>query len=211
MSRDDEPSPVPGWESVYQQLMTRQAAAALTVSRAEVSGWNGTITESSGGPLSTAHFDGRLEYDQVFVTCPIRHLAAYAGLRHSAETLTAHRIALQTILRANSHLMLPDGECLAASTAAYAATHNAALEQGVSQVWSADHLDDYVDALGVEEMAPGIKAAGNPTPDPQYAPATRALAEGLGRDTGLGCAEVLRRLNDAESRGQVAGRRSHAA
>jgi hypothetical protein len=69
------------------------------------------------------------------------------------------------------------------------------LELGVTAAWTARHLNDYLAALDIPEVAPGIEQVGLPDGYPAYLPAAEALAAGVGDRVGLPSDEVLRRLN----------------
>jgi hypothetical protein len=87
------------------------------------------------------------------------------------------------MLHEHSHLAGPHGRGWQMAEGPYRNPSNAALEEGVTEAWSAAHMNDYIDALGVEKLAPGIKGTVTRQPYPQYVPATEVLAYGIGQDT----------------------------
>jgi hypothetical protein len=149
----------------------------------------------SGTVLGLALWDGTLVYDEPLVTGPLRQMVAYSGAQHDAETLRRYRYAVSEMLHQSSHLLCAPGSSYGASREAFADPAVRLLEMGVTEAWSARHLDEYVDALGLEPVAPGIKTVGLPVSYPAYVPAVDALTEEIGRRSALPADEVLRRLN----------------
>ena len=78
------------------------------------------------------------------------------------------------------------------------------LEEGVTEVYSHDNLNRYIDDLGLEEVAPGIKDADAAVADKKYLPAAQNVADTIGRNSGL---ESARRSVDLKSLFGAADRR----
>ncbi|MDX6294049.1 MAG: hypothetical protein QOH50_3124 [Kribbellaceae bacterium] len=187
-----------GARANLDHLLANQAAAAVAISGADKSDWNGVAREISGGSLGTAWPDGSLDFDKVQVVDPLVELSRNNGRQQDPSKLLRFRNALQTMLHEHSHVLTPADRQFRDSGAAAQDPTKLALEEGVTEAWSATHVNEYIDVLGAEEMAPGIKGVVTREPYPQYVPAVQALADGIGHDTRLGGDEVLRRLNTAD-------------
>ncbi|HEY3001101.1 MAG TPA: hypothetical protein VGJ44_02015 [Kribbellaceae bacterium] len=153
--------------------------------------------------LGLAPWDGSLAYDEVHVTGPLRDLTERPGTGHDPAALRRYRYALAEMFHQNSHLLSGAGTSYAASREAFADPAVRLLEMGVTELWTARHLDEYVAALGMTELAPGIGEVTVPVSYPAYVPAADALTRGVGRWTGLTGDEVLRRLNGTTPAGKA--------
>ena len=181
-------------------LKRRQAEAAVAISGADHSSWNGRegVVDPAAGHSGKATWDGTIEYKDDRVNEPLREMLRQAGhYNQPPEDLRTYRRAVQTMLHENSHLLAQRGARHADGMQAYQTEANKALEEGVTDAWTLDHLDDYIDELGLDRVAPGIKDVAQDRPAyPQYVPAARQFAASLGRRTGLSGDEVLRRMNN---------------
>ena len=191
-----------GARSAFDHLMRNQAAAAVAISGADKSAWTGYVQATSGGALGTANFHGVIDYDQAQVLDPLHELSRNNGRQQDRETLLRYRNALQTMLHENSHMLGPRDSDWAQSTGPYQVPSNMALEEGVTEAWSVAHVNNYIDALGAEKLAPGIKGTVTRQPYPQYVPAAQVLAYGIGQDIRQSGDEVLRRLNTQDVGGK---------
>jgi hypothetical protein len=191
-----------GARAAFEHLMRNQAAAAVAISGADKSAWSGYVLATSGGALGTANFHGGTDYDQAQVLDPLHELSRNNGRQQDRQTLLRYRNALQTMLHEHSHMLIPRDRNWVESTGPYQMPSNKALEEGVTEAWSAAHVNDYIDALGVEKLAPGIKGTVTRQPYPQYVPATQVLAYGIGHDIRQSGDEVLRRLNTQDVGGK---------
>jgi hypothetical protein len=158
-----------------------------------------------GGPvLGLAAWDGTLYYDEQHVTGPLREMFAARGVRRDQATLRRYRYALSEMLLQNSHLLSAGGTSYADSAGAFADPAVRLLELGVTEAWTARHLDEYIDQLQVEPVAPGIKEVQLPVSYPAYVPAVEELTAGIGQRVGLGPDHILRRLNSVTPAGKAA-------
>ncbi|MFC0624952.1 hypothetical protein [Kribbella deserti] len=188
------PGPTPNAVAAYQWIMANQAQAAVQASGAEASSWSGVMHESDGGALGLAAADGSVTYDRQQVLAPVWEMAQNAGQPAHPAMLARWRNALQTMYHENTHFLNANGRSIADGIAQGHIGSVRAFEEGVTEAWSASQVNDYIRALGAEHLAPGISGAVVRQPYPQYVGATQALADGLGRDTGLGRQEVMRQL-----------------
>jgi hypothetical protein len=198
------PPPAPpwfhqNWQQRYDAIMSRQATAALQVTGAGQSAYNGTTVDNPTGTGSHAAWDGTLAYDQGNVSDAMRNLAAYSGQQRDPATLQWYRQAVQSMLHENSHMLTARGDDYAHSAPYYAIDHNKALEEGITEAWSRAHVNDYIAAMNLEQDAPGISGVVTRDAYPQYTPAATTLCNELGRDTRRGD-EVMRRLNNQSVR-----------
>ena len=190
----------PDWQQRYDAIMSRQAVAALQVTGAGQSAYNGTTVDKPTGQGSHAAWDGTIAYDQGNVADAMRNLAAYSGQQRDPATLQWYRQAVQSMLHENSHMLTARGDDYVHSAPYYAIDHNKALEEGLTEAWSRAHVNDYIAAMNLEQDAPGISGVVSRDAYPQYTPAATALCNELGNDTGLGGDEVMRRLNNESVR-----------
>jgi hypothetical protein len=68
------------------------------------------------------------------------------------------------------------------------------LEEGITELYSQQRLNDYIDELGLEEIAPGLKDADAVKSYPKFLPAAQRFSERIGRESGLDSEEVVGRL-----------------
>ena len=186
------------------ELLRRQADDAIALSGAASSAWNGRtrwLPRETGRPeppgvAGIADWDGTIYYDRTYVLRPLEDLFAGAAAGSDAVSAAARwraKNALAVVLHENCHL-------LAADPADHPQTKKAwswptvVLEEGATEAYSALHLNDYLDRLGVEAKAPGIRALHVETTYPLFVPAVTAVSRGLGRLTGQPTGEMLRQL-----------------
>jgi hypothetical protein len=185
--------------TTYAELKRRQADALVAISGADRTSWNHHefVVDPSETISGVARWNGSIGYKDERVNEPLRQMFQYA--RHygqDAETLTGYRDALKTMLHENSHLLAQRGGHHRDGEAAYQTRAGKALEEGVTEAWSHRHVDQYIDELGLDRIAPGIRDAQTGRPAyPQFVPAAQTFSDAIGRRTGLSGDEVLTRLN----------------
>ncbi len=192
----------PDWPQRYDDIMARQADAAVKISGAGQSSYNGKVVENTTGQGSYADWDGTIGYDQGYVANAMKSVAAYSGHHHDPATLLTYRQAVQSMLHENSHMLGPKGDVYAQSAPEYGTAHGRALEEGITEAWSRAHVDEYIAEMGFEKDAPGISGVVQRDAYPQFTPAATTLCDELSKDTGLGGDEVMRRLNNESVRGK---------
>lgn len=185
-----------------QDLLARHAQAAVELSGADQTAWNGRIAELGDGMLGLANWDGTLHLGREHVLDPLEEMYSRAGTAQAPATLVRYREALATLLHEQSHFLGPAGATQEAARQAFCEFGSRALEEGVAEAWSYDRLDDYVTRLGLEKVAPGIAKVRGEASYPAFVPAVRLLAEDVGRRTGRPPAEVLQALNQRTAEGQ---------
>jgi hypothetical protein len=183
-------------------LLAAHAQAAIQVSGADQTAWNGHVVEAGEGILGVAHWDGTLHLDRECILDPLRELYEEPGVRQSDEALIRCREALVTVLHEQSHFLGPAGATQEAARAAFTLPGGRALEEGVAEAWAQDHLDDYLERLGIDEVAPGISEVRSAPSYQAFVPAVRVLTTDLDRRAGLPRGETLQALNRQTAEGQ---------
>jgi hypothetical protein len=193
----------------YQELMAGQARSAVRVSGAHHSSWNHRtgVAAPERKVRGAVAWDNTIEYADDKVTTPLKEMYANARVyNQDAETLQWYREAVKTVFHENTHLLAAEGSDHHQAKEAFQDPGVRALEEGVTEVYSYDNLNRYIDELGLEEIAPGITSAEANPSYRQFTPAARRFTEEIGRQTGLESDEVVRRLAvvNAEQKFRVA-------
>lgn len=183
-------------------LLAAHARAAIQVSGADRTAWNGHIVEAGEGILGVAHWDGTLHLDRECILDPLRELYETPGASRPDEVLIRGREALVTVLHEQSHFLGPTSATQEAARAAFMLPGSRALEEGVAEAWAQDHLDEYVERLGIDKVAPGITQVRSPPSYQAFVPAIRVLATDLDSRAGLPSGETLQALNRQTAEGQ---------
>ncbi|WP_405063061.1 hypothetical protein OG474_15865 [Kribbella sp. NBC_01505] len=186
-----------------EELLLRSGHAALDLSGAQHSAWNGRIVESSDHILGLAHWDGTLHLDREYILDPLREMYALAGREHPTQQLARYREALATILHEHSHFLGPAGATQEAARDAFVRPGSRQLEEGVAEAWAQVHLNDYLHRLGIDKVAPGIDSFRT---NGQYAPfvtAVRMLGADLESRGGLAPGTILSALNNQTAEHQL--------
>lgn len=176
-----------------------QAHAALRVSGADRTSWNGRLrdtTQAEGDVRGVADWDGTIAYNPTSVSEPLDQMFQYA--RHHNQdpaTLDSYKSAVKTRLHENTHMLAAAGSDHRQAQHAYLNGSGAKqIEEGVTELFSQQELNNYIDDLGLEEIAPGIKKANAAVAYKKYLPAVQNIADTIGRDSGLGREQVVRQL-----------------
>jgi hypothetical protein len=192
----------------FDELMDRQADAALALSGADHSSWRRgqlgpTRRVDRGIVLGTADWDGTLRYHYGEVVKPLQEMFARRGQELDPESLVRYRSALLIVLHENAHMMAPPGRDNGDERDSPLSPDAArkALEEGATEAWAVRNLDRYIDELGLEEVAPGIKGVTEISRYQHYMPAADVLAERIGGGP-AGRDELLRQMNCALSDGK---------
>ncbi|WP_193432207.1 hypothetical protein [Kribbella sp. ALI-6-A] len=184
------------------ELLTQHARAALSLSGADQSAWNGQIVEAGDGILGLAHWDGTLHLDREFILAPLHDLYARAGESRPTTTLARYRDALLTLLHEQSHFLGPHGATQEAARQAFHTLGAQALEEGVAEAWSHTHLDAYLHHLAIPHHAPGIEHVATRPSYQSYVPATLALTNYLDHRRSQPPGNTLHLLNRQTTEGQ---------
>lgn len=184
--------------SSYRELMAEQANSAVRISGAHHSSWNKRLGQldpksKTGG---VAGWDHTIKYNPRVVDEPLQEMFRNARVHNQEPAdLKSYRAALKVVLHENVHLLASEGRDHAQAQHAFG--HQAgvrALEESVTEIYSQQRLNDYIDDLGLDQIAPGIKDARSVPIYQQYLPAAEAYAETIGQRSGLGSDEVIERL-----------------
>jgi hypothetical protein len=183
-------------------LLEQHAWAALRISGADQTAWNGEIVEAGQGILGLAHWDGTLHLDRDCILEPLRDLYARAGEPRSEAELLRGREALVTLLHEQSHFLGPADATQEAARAAFKLPGSRALEEGVAEAWAHDHLNEYIRELGIDKVAPGILDVRSEPSYAAFVPAVRLFTADLDRLSGAPDGETLQLLNRQTAEGQ---------
>lgn len=198
----------PGVRS-FDELMDRQADAALALAGADHSSWKRgqlgpTRQVDRGIVLGTADWDGTLRYHYGEIVKPLQEMFARQGQQLGTEDLVRYRSALLVVLHENAHMLAPPGRDNGdeRDTPITPDAARKALEEGATEAWAYRNLDRYIDELGLEGVAPGLKSVTAVSRYQHYMPAADVLAERIGDQAGVGRDEILRQMNCALSDGK---------
>ncbi|GAA0936645.1 hypothetical protein GCM10009554_24320 [Kribbella koreensis] len=185
-----------------EELLEQHAWAALRISGADQTAWNGEIVEAGEGILGLAHWDGTLHLDREYILDPLRDLYDRADEPRTEAELLRCREALVTLLHEQSHFLGPAGATQEAARAAFKLPGGRALEEGVAEAWAHHHLNDYIRELGIDKVAPGILHVRGEPSYAAFVPAVRLFAADLDRLSGAPAGETLDLLNRQTAEGQ---------
>ncbi|TCO46266.1 hypothetical protein EV646_107290 [Kribbella antiqua] len=179
-----------------QELMAQQAVAAVKVTGAHHSSWNGSVTELpvDDPRRGVVGPDQSLRYHPVSVIAVLQDMFDRAGQQRDLETLKAYRQALRAVFHENIHLLAAAGTSYASALDAYYRPANQVLEEAVTELHTQNALDDYIDELGLEAIAPGIKAVRTEPEYQEYLPAAKNFSQALGSRAKLSGAKVIHRI-----------------
>jgi hypothetical protein len=185
------------------ELMQVQAEVAVATLRAHHSSWNGRYEVLPRGDdrSSEVKWDGTILYNVQDVIEPLQEMFDRAGREHVRETpeqyreaLERFREALRYVLHENIHLMAGPGTSLAFPLDDYDGKAHKVFEEGVTERATQNELDNYVDALDLEQIAPGTKTVQTPKAYAAYLPAVDEFSAAVGKNVGLQPAEVIHRM-----------------
>ena len=183
------------------ELLGSQADAALAVGRADRSCWNGRIDwlprPESRHPeevVGIADWDGTICLSRASVLRPLARLFTEDPASLSLRRLLEAKLAVSILLHENNHLLV-SGDQEHADTEKAWSWPMVVLEEGVTEAFTHAHLDEYIERLGLDVVAPRLRTVAITPTYPAYVPAVEALAHGVGRLTGRPSDDVLRGLN----------------
>ncbi len=181
----------------YRELTAEQAKAAVAISGAHHSSWNGRQrdTDPAKKIRGSASWDHTINYNRQLVTEPTQEMFRNARAHNQdPATLQSYREAVKTMLHENVHLLAAEGSDHRQAMTEIDKPGLRPLEEGITELYSQQKLNDYIDELGLEEIAPGIRDADAVKSYPKYLPAAEAFTNKIGRESGLGSAEVAERM-----------------
>ncbi|GAA0572028.1 hypothetical protein HPO96_32285 [Kribbella sandramycini] len=183
--------------TTYRQLLAEQAPAAVRISGAHHSVWNGRteLTDPAKPVDGEAEWHGTVRYNDQRILEPTREMFRNSRVHmQDAATLRSYRKAIKTMLHENVHMLAGEGSDPRRNQAEYNTPHGKAAEEGFTELYAIQKTDDYIDELGLEDIAPGIKAAGKHEIYAEYVQGADAFAQTIGSRSGLGSEEVVRRI-----------------
>lgn len=180
--------------SSLTELMQVQADVAVTTLRADHSSWNNKHGLVPRDQVSKVAWDSTILYNPEHVIEPLQEMFDRAGQQHDAKKLMRFREALRTVLHENIHLMAGPGTSLAFPLDAYEGKAHKVFEEGVTERATRDELSNYIGALDLERVAPGITATPTEGAYEAYVPAVSEFSEAVGEDVGLDSADVVHRM-----------------
>jgi hypothetical protein len=181
----------------YRELMAQQAKAAVTISGAHHSSFGGHQKETEPGKKirGSAGWDNSISYSRALVTEPAQEMFRNArAYNQDPATLKSYREAVKTMLHENVHMLAAEGADHSQAVTEIDRPGVRPLEEGITELYSQQKLNDYIDELGLEEIAPGLKEADAVEAYPKYRPAAQTFADSIGRRSGLDSAEVISRM-----------------
>ncbi|MFF0265989.1 hypothetical protein [Kribbella sp. NPDC004536] len=108
--------------------------------------------------------------------------------------LDRYREALRTVFHENIHLLARQGTSLAFPLDEYEGQAHRVLEEGVTERATRNELNNFIDALDIEQIVPGIKEAQAYDAYQAYMPAVDSFCATVGEDVGMDPDEVLHRM-----------------
>jgi hypothetical protein len=185
--------------TTFRELMREQAKAAVRVSGAHHSSWN----ERFGPPIpeqsktgGTANWDNSISYNPRHVDERLQEMFRNARVHNQDPAdLRGYRDALRVVLHENVHLLASEGREHSQAQAAFNHSPGVhALEEGVTELYSHQKLDEYIDDLGIDQVAPGIQGVNSAKVYKEYTPAVEGFADTIERQTGVDRDELIGRL-----------------
>jgi len=183
-------------------FLTKDAqAAVLKITKAGQSAHNKALDETkvAGG---IAAWDGRMHLHNKAVVQQLREMFANPGQQHDEQTLRRFRWAVGVVLHENAHFAIPDKDNYQLSAQPFGDRKWLRWgEEGFVEAFNSAYLDQFIKETGIDKVAPGILEVESPETYESFAPAARAVAQGLDSRTGM-IGEALRRQAAASPRGQ---------
>lgn len=177
------------------ELFAVSAEAARELAGAERSAWTGEVFETTGTILGLAHWDGSLYLDRECIVEPLERMYEHAGEAQPAPVLVSYREALSTLLHEQAHFLGPSNASQDAAREAFILPGARQLEEGVTEAWTQDHLDDFIRRLGVDKVAPGIDSVESTGYYPAFVPAVRLITADLETRADLAPGELIDLFN----------------
>jgi hypothetical protein len=180
-------------------LQRQIGEAAVTLGGFDHVSWNGRIEEIgrlSPVPrvLGTAEWDGTLRYRKKGVIEPIQHLRTHWGKPQPPAILRAYKEAITTMVHETYHLVAPAGHEHQEGRAVFEDPSSRMLEEGVTELYTHQRLDDIIQAVGLDKGAPGINDIRLRMAYPGFVPGTRKLLGWVASTTDLAYDDLIEGL-----------------
>ncbi|MFF0266463.1 hypothetical protein [Kribbella sp. NPDC004536] len=185
--------------TTFRELMREQANAAVRVSGAHHSSWNRRL----GAPIArgsklggTANWDNSISYNPAHVDERLQEMFRNNRVHNQDPAeLRGYRDAMRVVLHENVHMLSSEGRDHAQSYPAFAHTPGVRpLEEGVTELYSHQVLDEYIEDLGINDVAPGIEKVRSPQVYKEFTPAAEGFAETVGQKAGMDGKDVIAAL-----------------
>ncbi|MFF0265422.1 hypothetical protein [Kribbella sp. NPDC004536] len=197
--------------ATFDEFMRLQHVAAINVSGADHSSWNGTyevqpyaLTDDGKLVLGSAGWDHTIRYEEARVLTPLRNMFRDAGQDVGDATLLQYREALAVVYHENLHMLAGPGTEHSDAKQDFRIDAVRALEEGVTESFGHETLDDYIDELQLDRVAPGIKNVVGLMAYERFTPAADTLAYELATLDRCDRFEMLRRLAVVNASGKWA-------
>jgi hypothetical protein len=181
----------------YRELTQQQANAAVAISGAHHSSWNGQQgqTDPARKVRGVAEWNHTINYSEALVTEPAQEMFRNARAHNQdPATLQSYREAVKTMLHENVHMLAAEGSNHSQAEFEFRQPGVRPMEEGITELYSQQKLNDYIDELGLEEIAPGLKNADAIKSYPKFLPAADRFTDTIARKSGLDRADVVERM-----------------
>ncbi|WP_329005023.1 hypothetical protein OHA18_16720 [Kribbella sp. NBC_00709] len=185
--------------TTLRELLREQANAAVQVSGAHHSSWNnryGPRIPSASKIGGTANWDHSISYNPRHVDERLQEMFRNARVHNQDPAdLRGYRDALRVVLHENVHLLASEGREYSQAQAAFQSGPGVRpLEEGITELYSHQKLNEYIDELGIDQIAPGIKNVHSPKVYKEFTPAVEGFADAIERRSGVQRDDLIGRL-----------------
>jgi hypothetical protein len=150
--------------SATERTISNSARAAIETDGDAKSLWNNRLVlgGQTPGMYGTASWDGTMAIDRDGINSISKVLVAYQEKNQASLTvndLNDARFAISSLLHENVHMMRNDetaGERQSTESQRYQETAGRILEEGTTELYSNNHYNDFVRALGLDKIGRGI-------------------------------------------------------
>jgi hypothetical protein len=160
--------------------------------------WNGELyeeTRSNAG--GSAMDDGGMTVNVDRVLKPVAQ-AYTAGRPLTEDELVNARDAVLTVVHEAKHLSNPLGDDSAPGATPVYSPDTLALEEGLTETWAHENVDDVIQDIGMDRAQPGLLSAESIDSYPAYTAATDELIRGAAEVSGLPQSQVREGLEQAD-------------
>jgi hypothetical protein len=181
----------------YRELTEQQAKAAVAISGAHHSSWNGRQqdTDPAEKIRGSAGWDHTIAYSRELVTEPVQEMFRNArAYNQDPTTLKSYREAVKTMLHENVHMLAAEGADHRQAESVIDQPGVRQFEEGITELYSQQKLNDYIDELGLEEIAPGLKGADAVKAYRKFLPAAETFTDTIARESKVDKADLVGRM-----------------
>jgi hypothetical protein len=109
-------------------------------------------------------------------------------------TLKSYREAVKTMPHENVHMLAAAGTDHRQAATLIDQPGVRPFEEGITELYSQQKLNDYIDELGLEEIAPGLKTADAVKAYPKFLPAAETFTDTIARESKVDKTDLVGRL-----------------